>query len=218
MKFLVPQAGGFGLSDRDGKPPDGGKTNEERGGFMRRLLLVIPISAIVIVGLTWFKLTRTYSQAPVAAVAGAIRPAPLFQLYDEHSQIVRLARYIGRHKLLVVFYDGTRGPDRSELLQSVKRNYATIHDSGLIVLAIGASRPAENRAGIERDGPFPFPLLSDIFDYEAHRSWGAFDAATNKPREAVFVVDRAGMIRYGHLGPGDPGTPEDWARELREVR
>jgi peroxiredoxin len=185
---------------------------------MRRVLLVIPFSAVVIVGLAWFKLTRTYSHAPVAAVATGVRPAPLFQLYDEHSQIVRLARYIGRHKLLVVFYDGTRGPDRSELLQSVKHNYAKLYEKGLIVLAIGASRPAENRAGIERDGPFGFPILSDVFDYEAHRRWGAFDTAANKSREAVFVVDRSGVIRHSHLGPDGLGTPDQWARELKEVR
>lgn len=185
---------------------------------MRKLLLVLPVSALLIAGLTWYKLTRSYSDVRPVAVATAIRPAPLFQLYDEHSQIVRLARYIGRHKLLVVFYDGTRGPDRSELLQTVKRDFAKIHEPRLIVLAIGASRPAENRAGIERDGPFPFPMLSDIFDYEAHRRWGAFDPATNQPREAVFIVDRAGTIRFAHLGPDDLGTPDDWGRELKEVR
>lgn len=186
--------------------------------MMRKLLLIPLLSAITIVGLTWFKLTRTYSPVQPVANASAVRPAPLFQLYDEHSQIVRLARYVGRHKLLVVFYDGTRGPDRSALLQSVKRDFAKIHEPRLIVLAIGAARPAENRAGIERDGPFPFPMLSDIFDYEAHRRWGAFDPATNKPREAVFVVDRSGTIRHAHLGPDELGTPDEWARELREVR
>ena len=100
---------------------------------------------------------------------------------------------------------------------------------------ISASRPSENRygknlehlqagaatqAGPSREGElrYPFPLLSDILDYEVHRRYGAFDARTGRPVEAVFVVDRAGVIRNTHLGPGGLGDAGEWVRELQEVR
>lgn len=201
---------------------------------MRRIFLVIPISAVLIAGLAAYKLTRTYDPPADENQAGP-RAAPLFQLYDEHSQIVRLVRYVGRHKLLIVFFDGSHGPDHSPLLAQLRERFAELHASGAIVLAISASRPSENRygknlehlqagaatpAGPSREGElrYPFPLLSDILDYEVHRRYGAFDARTGRPVEAVFVVDRAGVIRNTHLGPGGLGDAGEWVRELEEVR
>lgn len=190
-----------------------------RRSLMPRILLVIPISALIIAGLVGYKLTRppTESLFPTAGAAGSVRPAPLFVLYDEHSELVRLARSYGRQKMLIVFFDGRQGPDRSELLQSLRRDFGKIHEAGALVLAISAARPAEHRAGIERDGKFPFPMLSDL-DYQVHTQWGAYDSQTDKPREAVFIVDRAGLIRHTHLGPDQLGTPAEWAGELQQVR
>jgi peroxiredoxin (alkyl hydroperoxide reductase subunit C) len=184
----------------------------------------------VIAGLVAFKLTRRYEPA-VDEKPGTVRPAPLFQLYDQHSQIVRLARYVGRHKLLIVFYDGSRGPDASTLLGQLRERFPELHRARAIVLAISASRPSENRYGVnlerrpavaapapESESHYPFPLLSDILDFEVHRQYGAFDFDAQKPREAVFVVDRSGTIRYAHFGPADLGEIDDWVRELNAVR
>src|SRR5438552_1442701 len=72
----------------------GGQPIVLRYSAMRRILLVIPISAVIIAGLMAFKLTRHY-EPRVEESATDVRPAPVFQLYDQHSQIVRLARYVG---------------------------------------------------------------------------------------------------------------------------
>jgi peroxiredoxin len=197
----------------------------------RRIFLVLPAAAVVIVGLIAFKLNRRYEEpAPVAA--GDVRPAPLFKLYDEHSQIVRLERYISRKKLLIVFFDGSQGPEYSELLERLRDNFAQIHAAGGQVLAISESRPSQNRYGANLEHRtsaasddeirFPFPLLSDISTSElaapVHREYGAFDEAKNQPREGVFVVDRAGLIQYTHLGPDRLGSPAEWVHELEHVR
>jgi peroxiredoxin len=197
---------------------------------MRRILLIIPVSAALIAVLVAFKLTRRY-EPPADESANDARPAPLFQLYDEHSQIVRLARYIGRHKLLIVFFDGRQGPDHNPLVAHLRDKFAELHATGAIALAISAARPSENRYGtnLERRGAaatppadselrYPFPLLSDILDYEVHRKYGAFDFQAQEPLEAIFVVDRAGMIQHVHLGPGELGSVDDWVRELRDAR
>lgn len=192
---------------------------------MRPILFLIPISAAVIAGLVTYRIQRPPAPAPPTAVATIARPAPLFQLYDEQSQIVRLARYLGRHRLLIIFFDGTGGPDRSELLLELRREFLPIHETGAIVLAISGLRPSELRPAANergertaRDEPFPFEMLADINDYEVHRLYGAYDDARGRPREAVFVVDRTGMIRHGHLGPDDLGSPVRWAEELRQVK
>jgi peroxiredoxin len=201
---------------------------------MRRIFLVIPISAALIAGLVVFKLNRRYEpviEEPVIEV----RPAPDFKLYDQHSQIVRLERYIGRdHKLLIAFFDGRQGPERSSLLSLLRERNSDFQRAGGVVVAISALRPSEIRYGIglghlhgtPADGApsaaseiqYPFPVLSDIVDYEVHKRYGAFDEKAQVPIEAVFVVDRAGWIQYAHYGPGGLGGVEDWLRELREVR
>jgi peroxiredoxin len=199
--------------------------------------MVLPVSAVVITALIAFKLTRRYETAADESsfeAAFDVRPAPQFQLYDQNSRTVRLASYKGRHKLLIVFFDGSRGPDHSELLCRLRDNFAKIHDTGAVILAISAARPSQNRYGanlehlkIDSSGApaaasqelrYPFPLLSDVLDYDVHRRYEAFDMRTGQPREAVFVVDRAGLIQSAHKAPDQLGTADDWIKELREVR
>jgi len=200
---------------------------------MRRIFLVIPVAAALIAGVVAFKLTRRYEPRSELPSAAVVRPAPLFKLYDQNSELVRLKeRYIGRSKLLIVFYDGTRGPEGSPLLTALRERYADLHATGAAVLAISAARPSENRygKGLERrkaaaesaaksdaEIRYPFPVLSDIL-YDWHRQYGAFDEKTQQPLEAAFIVDHAGFIEYEHIGPERLGQTDDWIRELREVR
>lgn len=194
---------------------------------MRKILLVIPISALLISALVWYRETHPPVPGGAPTIASGVRPAPLFQLYDDQSQIVRLARYVGRHKLLLVFFDGSASPDQNPLLAELRtsQNFLPIHQTGAIVLAISTLRPSELRPPVnekgertERAEPFPFPMLADINNLEVHQLYGAVDEVTGKPREAVFVIDRGGQIRHAHLGPDDLGTPALWAEELRRVR
>lgn len=192
---------------------------------MRKIYLVIPVSALVIAGLVVYRTNRAAPLLPVAAPAGAARPAPAFQLYDEQSRLVRLDAFRGRHKLLIVFFDGTGGPDRSALLLELRRKFLPIHDAKAMVFAISDLRPSQlrpppNERGerTERDDPFPFAMLSDINDFEVHRRYGAFDEQANRPREAAFVIDRTGMIRHMHLGPDNLANPDVWAEELRSIK
>ena len=204
---------------------------------LRRIFFVIPISAVVIAGLVAFKLNRRY-EPPPENDSSSVRRVPLFHLPDEHSRIVKLEAYAGRHKLLIVFFDGSRGAEGSELLSQVRERYAELSATGAIVLAISEARPSQNRYGAQLEhlkvdpshpgGPsegeaqFPFRVLTDILpsgpEYPVHRLFGAFDIENQKPREAVFVVDRGQTIRHSHLGPDGLGTVDDWIRELNSVK
>jgi peroxiredoxin len=201
---------------------------------MRRIYLVIPLSAAVIAGLVTLKVNRPYEPI-VEEAASEIRPAPHFQLYDQHSQLVRLGRYIGRdNKLLIAFFDGRQGPERSSLLSSLRERNADFKRVQTVVVAISTLRPSEIRYGIGLDHlpgrptegtqsaaseiQYPFPVLSDIVDCEVHKRYRAFDLKSQQPIEAVFVVDRAGWIQYAHNASSDLGGVDDWLRELREVR
>lgn len=163
---------------------------------MRKLYLVIPASSVVITALVLYKLNEPgQSVQPVGQADQIFRPAPPLRLFDDQSQLIRLERYTGRHKVVVVFVDGHDGPDRSPLLLELKQQFPSLHEAGAIVLTVSEATPFANRQGIERlEERFPFPLLSDP-SFESHEQWQTFDAETGRTRQAIFVIDRSGRIR-----------------------
>jgi peroxiredoxin len=133
-------------------------------------------------------------------------------------KLMRLQRYVGRSKFLVAFVDASQGADQSVVTQGLRERWAEFERAGGVVMAVTATRPVENRAAIERLGGLPFPLLSDLNQMEVHRQYDACDAKQGTSREAVIIVDRAGLIRFVHYAPDSLGTAEQWARELAQVR
>lgn len=209
---------------------------------MRPILYVIPVSAALLVALVAFKANRRYDSAPEGESSSATI-APLFHLYDEHSRILKLEAYRGRHKLLIVFFDGSRGADQSDLLRRLRERYDDLHATGAVVLAISEARPSQNRYGAQLEhlqldasqpgatggeARYPFRILTDIAvdaaqsapgpDYPVHRLYGAFDSKQQKPLEAAYIIDRSGLIRYWHLAPDDLGTIDQWIQELNEAK
>lgn len=177
---------------------------------MRKLYFVIPVSAVVITALVIYKLNEPrQTTRPPGQVVQISRPAPPLKLFDDQSQLVRLERYIGRHKLVVVFFDGRNGPDHSPLLLELKQQFSQLHQAGAIVLAVSEATPFANRQGIERfEERFPFPLLSDP-DFGVHERWQAFDTGAGRTRQAIFVIDRAGRIRLRQdVGPASANWDE----------
>lgn len=176
---------------------------------MNRRFLLLPLAAVVIAMLTTYKLTRTYAPAPVNTERVSKQLAPPIELLDQKkpSELVRLGAHQGRESILIVFFDGTNGAgaDRSPTLAKIRDEYPKLHHAGIVVLAVSAAIPQENRKAIEAVGPFPFPLLSDP-DLSVHRNWGRIDAATGKPLMGVFLVDRAGNVPWSSLA--DVPRPE----------
>jgi peroxiredoxin len=182
----------------------------------RQLLRALPLAALLILLLVAFKITRPPVNRPVAE-ASVLRQAPLFELFDQQMQRVPLARYLGRHKLLVLFFDARHARGGSPVLEELKRHAAALERTGAIVLAISTAPPAVHREAFPKKPGSSFALLSDILEGRegaVHQLWGAFDASTGQTREAVFVVDRAGVIRYEHLSQEDLGNAAVWIQEL----
>jgi peroxiredoxin len=188
----------------------------------RRRLLILPVAAAAIISLCAYKLTMDY-KAPATVLLPPAEKRPvagelLFELYDHHSpqRLVRLAAYLGRHAILVVFFDGTPpgspparggtigGADRDPVLARLRAVHRQIEAAGAIVLAVSTALPQENRKVIEQTGEFPFPLLSDP-GLEVHRAWGRVDAKTGRPLSGVFLIDRGGRVGW----EGDHPQPLD---------
>jgi peroxiredoxin len=159
---------------------------------MRPRILILPVAAIIITAMVVYKQTRTYDQRPIGSVV-RLQSAPLFEEFDENNQPVRLKTYIGRHIILLAFFNGELGADRDPQLLKLRAAHSQLAKQNIVVLAVGTSLPQENRSAINRGEPFPFPLLSDV-DYDTHRRWGRFDEATDRPFTGVFHIDRAGRV------------------------
>jgi len=205
-----PNSAAASASPEGSRPPGGRRLP----GWIRWL---IPTAALLLVGLVTWKARQTYDP-PATPERAFIRPAPVFQLHDSAMKLLRLQRYVGRSKFLVAFVDGSQGADQSAVLQGLRDRWSEFERAGGVVLAVTATRPAENRQAIERLGTLPFPLLSDLNQLEVHRQYGACDEQGTHPREAVVIVDRAGLIRFVHYAPETLGTSDQWARELAQVR
>lgn len=145
--------------------------------------------------------------------------APRFSLYDQHSQLVKFERYLGRTEILVVFVDDALPLDENPLLTRLRRDHAALQAGGLQVVAISQATPhairqAEQRAGAE----FPFPVLTDIdmqtpVPVPVHRLWGLADDTSPAVRSGVFHVDRRGMVEYAGAYPASLGDPQQFLNE-----
>ncbi len=170
-----------------------------------RRLWLLGVAAVVIVGLCVFRATRKYAPQSTATPAAQTAPAPAFELYDENSpsHLVRLATYLGRQRVFVVFYDGSQGAHRSLALDVLRTEWPKLRKADVYVLAISKALPQENRKDMAAHGDYPFPLLSDV-DLSAHRAWGRYDEPRRQPLEGVFLVDRRGDVAWNR----ESGGPE----------
>ena len=173
-----------------------------------RRLWLLAAAAIVIAGLCVFRATRSYAPQSTASAAPVRGPAPAFELYDENSpsHLVRLSSYLGRQRVFVAFYDGSRGAHRSQALDLLRTEWPQLRKADVSVLAISKALPQDNRKDMAEFGTYPFPLLSDV-DLSAHQAWGRYDEQRRQPLEGVFLVDRAGRVAWSQ----QTGGPEPLA-------
>ena len=185
-----------------------------------RDVLILTVLAGVILALCVYKLTRT--NRPVSAEEAVpinVQPAPTFELLDssETSQMVRLASFIGRHRIVLLFFDGAAGADQDAHLLRLRDQYDAITADGTKVIAVSAALPQENRSVFERSGEFPFPLLSDP-DFRVHRMWGRYDEQRDVPRQGLFLIDRKGDVAWADGSPRPVDDPQAIIDELATRR
>ena len=78
---------------------------------MRKRILVLPAAALILIALVVYKQTRKPAPQGRVELPAAQAPAPLFSLLTRNNKLVKFERYVGRHKILVVFFDGAAVAD-----------------------------------------------------------------------------------------------------------
>jgi peroxiredoxin len=161
---------------------------------------------VVIVCVSRLMMNQPQDYESQVAAAVTMRPAPGFEALDANNHLVRLAAWLGRHRIIVVFFDGDQGADRDSELLRLRDRFSELQKQDVKVVGVTAAIPQTNRAAMERaGGEFPFPLVSDVDPQSPegtlriHRHWGRLDAVSEKPLSGAFLIDRKGQVAY--VGP-----------------
>lgn len=170
----------------------------------RRLFAVLAIGALIaVVSITRVLTNKPQTYEKQVAEATVMRPAPVFEALDANNRLVRLGSWIGRHRIIVIFFDGEQGADNDFDLLRLRDRFAELQANDVKIVGVTASIPQVNRAAMERaGGEFPFPLVSDVDPLSPegtlriHRHWGRFDPVTDKPLSGSFLIDRKGYVAY----------------------
>jgi peroxiredoxin len=172
----------------------------------KRLLLLLA-AGLVILGLVVFRerqLARWKDATPHERPAPR-RLAPRFEVADHHRHVVKFERFLGRQRVVLIFFDAELGAAKDPRVQAILPCAAALAEKGIEVVAISGATPYANQQAEAALGhTFPFPLLTDIelktpIDFPVHRRWGRFDVKRHRPLTGVFLIARDGTV---------PITPE----------
>ena len=166
--------------------------------FNRRLVALLLAAAIITALCVWRIATnRPQDYSSQLQQAKFACPAPLFEALDAHNEMFRLERYLGRHRILVVFYSATETAAADRNLLAVRTAFDKLSRNDVKVVGVSTALPQQNRAAMEHSGDYPFPLVTDV-DLTIHRRWGRLSATANQPLTGAFLIDRKGSV--GCLG------------------
>ena len=186
----------------------------------RRLFWILPVAAVLLCAVTIWERgqsgNRRIRRSPV--LAAGMRPvgrAMQFELYDTRNRTVRLARYLGRHRIDLVFLaDGTSVADDS-VVDALRQRAVSEGGAGSdILLVVSQELPQSIRRGTADLAGADLLILSDAGGRRgqvpggAARAWGVLGRDGHVESTSWFVIDRAGRVEWSGSGPlaGDAGS------------
>lgn len=180
----------------------------------RRFIIVVFVGAGLI-GLCGWRIAanRPQTLAEQMQRARVERPAENFEGVDIHNEMFRLERYLGRHRVLLVFFSREETAAHDAGLLAVREASPQLIKNDIKIVGVSTALPQENRRAIETAGDFPFPLISDP-DESIHRKWSRIDPQTKQPRTGVFLIDRKGTVASLGGIPQPAGNVTELLQEL----
>lgn len=180
---------------------------------MKPRILILPISAVAIIALVAWRLSwEPLPRGAISPQAAARRLAPRFELYDQHSQMVKFERYLGRTRLLLLFIGDTPAADHP-LVQLLHDRQTEIESTGVQIVVVGLATPYANRQAEQRTGiTLAFPVLTDVdlrspAPAPTHRLWGLAGDDPNDVRQGLYLIDRDGTVRWQGTAPRPATDP-----------
>mgnify|MGYP000176877434 CR=1 FL=1 len=120
-------------------------------------------------------------------------PAPLFSGVDAHNEMFRLEGWLGRHRILVIFFDADNTAAADPQLLAARAAYEALSRRDIKVVGVSTALPQQNRTAMEHVGEYPFPLVTDV-DLTIHQRWGRLSVDNQRPLPGAFLIDRKGTV------------------------
>jgi len=121
-------------------------------------------------------------------------PAPDFTLTGTGGVTYSLTAQRG-NPVVLAFYPGDDSPVCTLQLKSYSADLGQFSELGATLWAI-SPQSVESHDGFSARNDLGFPLLADE-DKATFRAYGCL-GPLGFPRRSVFVIDRDGIVRYGH--------------------
>jgi peroxiredoxin len=136
--------------------------------------------------------------APSPIAAGAVAPA--FALASAPDRKVALSEFVGQTVILVV-YPADWSPVCTDQLALCNELLPSFAEHRAQVLGISVDGVWSHRA-FAKDRNLRFPLLSDFEPKGAvSRAYGVYSQQDGASERALFVIDGAGIVRWGYVSP-----------------
>ena len=159
-----------------------------------RIVLLAALAAFTI-WITWkAKALESSSRNTADAPRMVGKQAPDIKLRALDGTAFSLADYRGKKSVVVSFWASWCGPCRFEM-PALGTFYRQKHqpDSEFEVLAVSIDQDADDARGAAKELDIPFPVLVDT-DHSVADAYGVEGIPT------IFVIDKGGMIKFGHVG------------------
>jgi len=133
------------------------------------------------------------------------RRAPALVLKDTRGKTWNLREDVSDGPVVVVFYLGATCMACMTHLVELDAAISRFHDQGARVLAVSGDAPEFSRERMRKFGGFQIPLLSDP-DHTTSLAYGVWKAIPGGDKDdgealhGTFIVDRAGLVRWAHVG------------------
>lgn len=139
------------------------------------------------------------------------KPAPDFELSDQHGEKVSLASFKGTKNVVVLFYPFAFSGTCTGELCALRDDLGPFQNASVQLLAISCDPVFSQRVFAEKEG-YKFPVLSDFWPHgQAAKAYGAFNEDRGCSLRGTFVIDKAGILRWQVVnGLGDARNIDDY--------
>ena len=126
--------------------------------------------------------------------------APDFALENTSRQVIRLSDFRGKKNVVIAFHPLAFTPVCSVQMQNYQKALPVFDSLDTVVLGISFDLGPSHAAWANSLGGLSFDLLSDVHPHgKVARDYGVFREGDSLPGRAIFVVDKAGVIRWAKL-------------------
>lgn len=173
---------------------------------------------LVVVAVTAWRILTPRNAEKVTATFADERPAPTFQLLDQNGRQANLESYLHRHRIVLVFFDSSKGLDSDPLMRRIRDFAPAIKRTGVKLIAVSLPFAPEFKSQAES---FPFPVLRDTrsgYPDSSSVKWGTAilpsKGAVADIRPAMFVIEQTGLVEWDGEKPKPVDNPELFLTQL----